>query len=277
MPVNAGPEYSAAEKKYLAARNKEEKIAALENMIRKAPKHKGTEHLLADLRKRLKKLKSEAGGKASAKQKFSIRKDGAAQICIVGLTNSGKSTLLNKLTNARTKVANYPYTTKDPIVGMMNYNDVQLQIIEIPSTFTSELISIIMTCDEIIAIVDKNSKDDQWKILNAIFLKNNINQNKVIWLWTNKDDLDIDSLKEKIWNVLKLIRVYTKSPSKPKKLPAIALNPGSTIQNLAERIHRDFLKDFKFARVFNDTKFSGQKVGLDYRLKDMDVVEIHTD
>ena len=276
MPINAGPEYFAAEQRYLTAKSKEDRILALEEMIRALPKHKGTEHLVAELRKRLKKFKSEASSKASQKPRFSIRKQGAAQVCIVGLTNSGKSTLLNKLTKADAEIADHPYTTKEPAVGMMEYKDVQIQVVEIPSTFEPELISILHTTDEIIAIVDGTVKEDQWKILNAIFSNNNIKQGNIVWLWAKKDDVDIEDLKNKIWKGLKLITVYTKSPGREKDLPGIALRPGSTVKDLAERIHNDFLKSFKFARIFNSTKFSGQKVGLDYRIQDKDAIEIHT-
>jgi ribosome-interacting GTPase 1 len=69
--------------------------------------------------------------------------------------------------------------------------------------------------------------------------------------------------------------VYTKEPGKPKAVPPIVLKPGSTVEDVAKRVHKDFLKNFKFARIFNDTKFSGQKVGLDYKLKNNDIVEIH--
>src|SRR3989304_3155798 len=107
MPVNAGPEYFIAEKKYLQAKTKEEKVAALEEMIRTVPKHKGAEHLLAQLKKRLSNLKSKKSGKTSASQKFSLRKEGAAQICIFGFTQCGKSTLLNATTNVKTKIGDH--------------------------------------------------------------------------------------------------------------------------------------------------------------------------
>src|SRR3989338_10173394 len=113
MPTNQGPEYFAAEEKYSKARTREEKIFCLQEMIRTSVKHKGTERLLADLRKRLSKLKRELAveRKKSHRPSFIIRKEGAARISIIGLTNSGKSTLLNSLTNTDVKVAEYPYTT----------------------------------------------------------------------------------------------------------------------------------------------------------------------
>jgi len=291
MPVNAGPEYFAAEKKYHRAKSKEEKIEALEEMIRALPKHKGAENLLAQFRRRLAKLKKQTTTKATAKPKFSIRKEGAAQICIIGLTNSGKSSLLKALTRANVEIADYPYTTKKPEVGMMDFGDIQLQLIEIPSTFDLDVISLLHTCDEILVLLDATQDiHKQKEELDKILSKNKLKNKKTIWVLNKaetertdltmmnisaKEQIGIEKLKEKIWDGLSLIRVYTKSPRKPKDLPALALPKNSTIKEVAKHLHKDFLKNFKFARVFNSSKFSGQKVGLEYKLNDLDVVEIH--
>ncbi len=295
MPVNAGPEYFAAEKRYSEARHVDDKIAALKDMIRYAPKHKGAENLLADLRKRLAKLKREAvvERKKSHKPKFTIRKEGAAQVCIIGLTNSGKSTLLNVLTNAKAEVAEYPYTTKEPHVGMMLYNDLHFQLIEIPSSFDRDSLGFLHSSDLIIILLDatQNTEEQKIKLLNilkvnrllhkkVVFAKN---KSKVCGLDQSivcidaQSKVGLDELKEKIWENLDLIKVYTKSPRKPKDIPALALEKGSTIEDLAKEIHKDFLRTFKFAKIFNSTKFSGKKVGLEYKLHNNDVVEIHAD
>ncbi|MEK6909697.1 MAG: GTPase [Candidatus Aenigmatarchaeota archaeon] len=295
MPVNAGPEYFGAEKRYSQARTTEEKINALQEMIRTAPKHKAAEHLLADLRKRLSKLKKEAliERRKSHKPKFVIRKKGAAQICIIGLTNSGKSTLLNSLTNAHVRIAEYPYTTKEPQVGMMIYNDLQFQLIEIPSSFNSESLGLLHSCDLIIVVLDATQKidkqkDELMKILKqnrldskkTVFVKN---KSKVCGLDQNVICIDaqaragLGELKESIWKSSNLIKVYTKSPNKPKDIPAIGLEKDSTVEDLAGEIHKDFVTTFKFARIYNSTRFSGKKVGLEYKLQDNDVVEIHAE
>lgn len=289
MPVNAGPEYFVAEKKYLEAKSKEEKIKALEEMIRTLPKHKGSSHLLAQLKHRLKKLKEEKTIKATAKPKFSIRKEGAAQVCIIGLTNSGKSSLLKALTAANVEIADYPYTTKKPAVGMMNFGDVQMQLIEIPSTFDSDFMSVLHTCDLILILIDSTQDiDRQTEQLTKILDKL---ENKKILFTFNKSDIKkidqdlsisakekigLEKLKEEIWNRLDLIRVYTKSPGKPKVIPPVTLQKDASVRDVAKSIHKDFLKNFSFARIFNSSPFSGQKVGLDFKLKDLDVVEIHT-
>ncbi len=269
MPVNAGPEYFLAEKKFLEARTKEEKIQALEEMIKVLPKHKGAHNLLAQLKKRLSILKKESVSKTSSKPRFSIRKEGSGQVCIIGPTQSGKSTLLNSLTNSNARIGSHPYTTKKPEVGMMFYGGVQIQLIEIPSMFDPESLSLVRGSDLMLALV--NSEDDKRDAENLI-ARNRLNDKTVIFI-SRKTDLE--KIKEKIWSGLGLIRVYTKSPGKEKDLPPITFRPGSTIKDVVLSVHKDFLKNFKFARVFNDTKFSGQKVGLDYKLKDLDVVEIH--
>jgi ribosome-interacting GTPase 1 len=175
---------------------------------------------------------------------------------------------------------------------MMKFGDVQIQLVEIPATFDPESMSIIYTCDEILVLldgsedVDKQEKEirkilDGMNLLNKKMLfvvnKSDLKQLKSKYLQISaKDKTGLEELKEKIWSGLGLIRVYTKSPGKPKVIPPITLSIGSTVRNVAENVHKDFLKDFKFARVFNNTKFSGSPVGLDYKLKDLDVVEIHT-
>ncbi|MBI4894441.1 MAG: 50S ribosome-binding GTPase [Candidatus Aenigmarchaeota archaeon] len=292
MPVNAGPEYGIAERRFQEAKTKEQKIAALEEMIRTLPKHKGTDHMLAQLRKRLARLRdeAEAASKSGKSTGVGLRKEGAAQVCMIGPTQSGKSTLLNSLSNAQVKVSDHAFTTKKPNVGMMFYGDVPIQVIEIPSTFDAQYLSIARTCDLILVLLDstqdvtkqeaaiKKLLDDKAITVQTIFVRNKrfVERSKYINV-SAKDGFGLDGLKDLIWKKLNLIRVYTKSPNGKKQLPPVAMRPGSTVRQLTSNIHKEFLKTFMFARVFNETKYSGQKVGLDYVLKDMDVVEIHTE
>lgn len=292
MPINAGPEYSVAERKFHAAKTKEQKIDALEEMIRTLPKHKGTDHMLAQLRKRLARLKeeAEAASKSGARAGFSLRKEGSAQVCVIGPTQSGKSTLMNALTNAKAEVGDHAFTTKEPSVGMMFYGDVPIQVIEIPSTFDREYMSLARTSDLIIVLLDatrdaiqqenemRKVLDDRAIRVQTMFVRNKryVGRSKYFNI-SAKDGKGLDALKDMIWSRLGLIRVYTKSPRGKKELPPVTMKPGSTVKDLTNKVHKDFLKKFRFARVFNDTRYSGQKVGLDYVLRDFDVVEIHTD
>jgi hypothetical protein len=276
MPINATAEYYAAEKKFLEARSREEKIKYLEEMIKELPKHKGTSNLLSQLKHRLARLKKETSTKAKSRPRFTIRKEGAGQVCIIGLTNSGKSTLLKKLTGVDVEIADYPYTTKLPEVGMMFYADVQIQMIEVPSTFDSDSISILHSCDAIVCLLDTTKDmDEQKKDLIDILIQNRLGNKNIIFFKT-KTDSDVEQLKKEIWESFSLIRVYTKPPGKKPIIPPITLHKNATIKDMAKEVHKDFLKNFHFARVFDDSPFSGQKVGLNYKLKDKDIVEIHT-
>jgi uncharacterized protein len=133
MTTNAGPEYREAEVRFRAAVTPQEKLAALEEMLRLAPKHKGTEKLCADLKTRISKLKQEPKSKAGAHgTSHKIVREGAGQVALLGPPNSGKSTLVAALTHARPEVAPYPMTTLKATPGMMPFEDVAFQLVDLP-------------------------------------------------------------------------------------------------------------------------------------------------
>lgn len=133
MTTNAGPEYREAEARFRAAVTPQEKLAALEEMLRLVPKHKGTEKLCADLKSRISKLKQEPKGKGGAKgASHKIVREGAGQVILVGPPNSGKSSLVATLTHARPDVAPYPMTTLKATPGMMAFEDVAFQLVDLP-------------------------------------------------------------------------------------------------------------------------------------------------
>jgi len=283
MPINAGPEYYLAEEKYLKAKTKEEKILALEEMIRELPKHKGTEKLLAQLKRKLAKLKTQEG----KRKKFvgeRIEKTGDAQICIVGETNSGKSSLLKELTGKNVEISEKRYTTTKPEIAVLDYGGAKLQLIEIPSTFENIYTSLLNTCDLILALYT-NTKEketlsnllERKKVLSkTIFVlsKSDLSNKKTNLFVSTKTKKGLENLKKTIWDKLKLIRVYTKTNNKIEKIPVV-LKEGSTVKDLALEIHKDFFENFKFARISDNTNFI-KKVGLKYKLKEGDIVEIHS-
>jgi ribosome-interacting GTPase 1 len=133
MPANLPPQYYDAEKRYRAARTPEDKIEALETMLAIMPRHKGTDHLYGDLRRRIAKLTEEAERKAAtSRTSFYIRKEGAGQIALVGLPNTGKSQLLAAVTDALPEIGDYPFTTKSPNIGMMKFENIQIQMVDTP-------------------------------------------------------------------------------------------------------------------------------------------------
>lgn len=134
MPANLTAQYRSAEALLKAAVTREERIAALEEMLRAIPKHKGTEKMQADLRARISKLKKEpaarkAGGRGASHR---IPHEGAGQVVLVGAPNAGKSALVAHLTAAHPEVADYPMTTREATPGMMKYGDVAFQLVDLP-------------------------------------------------------------------------------------------------------------------------------------------------
>ncbi len=185
MPVNAGPDFIKAEEKYHSASSKEEKLAALTEMLRTVPKHKGSENVrkefttkIAKLRDEIEKEKKVGGKKGSGGPSINIKKDGDAQIAIIGLPNSGKSTFLNRLTDAQTPVAPYPFTTTIPVAGMMKYKGALLQLVEMPALVQgssegkangTQILSAIRNTDAIIilALNDEEKKTIIKELENA--------------------------------------------------------------------------------------------------------------
>lgn len=275
MATNPGYEYINALKKYHEARTIDEKLKALHEMLKTAPKHKGAENLLADIKSKIAKYKRTIEREAKQRKgasKFSIKKEGAATICLVGTTNSGKSTLLKKLTNANPEIAQYPFTTKKPEVGTLDYNGIKLQIIEIPSIVKNfrdtknglAFLSIIRMSD-LIVLMFNNFKEK--KIIEEELY--DIDIQRIIF--KNQQNISYE-----IWSNLGLIKVYTKQPGKDKEYPPLALKKGSTVRELAEHVHKDFIKKFKFARIWGKSvKFNSQRVGMDHILEDDDIVELH--
>jgi uncharacterized protein len=134
MPANLTPDFVKARQKLRQAKSPEEKLAALEEMLQTIPKHKGTDHMQADIKRRMAKVRETAGqskkGKSSSYEH--IPREGAGQVVLIGPPNAGKSTLLSALTNAKPDVAPYPFSTLTPVPGMMSFEDVSIQLIDLP-------------------------------------------------------------------------------------------------------------------------------------------------
>jgi ribosome-interacting GTPase 1 len=167
MPANLPPEYIEAELRFRAAKSPEEKLAILRELMALVPKHKGTEKLRVELKRKWTKLQEEVqhqqkkqkGGRGPGYDH--IEREGAGQIALVGLPNCGKSSLLAAVTNAKPEIAEYPFSTFRPTVGMMPFEDVQLQLVDLPpvSEFTEPWVySIIRQCDLVALLVDLSSE-----------------------------------------------------------------------------------------------------------------------
>lgn len=326
MPANLPPHYFEAEKQFRAAKTASQKIAALEEMLSIMPKHKGTDHLRADLRRRIAKL-TQASDKKAATQRASmvIQKEGAAQVVVVGPPNSGKSQLVASVTNAPTTVAEYTFTTYTAIPGMMEFENIQIQLIDtppltyqsteswLPSTLMradallvvvdlsddplDQLEAIIARLQELrIKIVDSKTEDEQQGTLRykkALIIGNKIDmvqssqnlkalQNEYadqlpVVAISAREGTGLKELRLSIFQMLDIIRVYTKVPGgKPDFNDPIILECGSTLEDAAEEVHKDFKAKLKFARVWGSGKHDGVMVKRDHILADGDIIELHT-
>ena len=166
MPANLTPDYLAADKRFKEATTSEARLDALEEMLRTIPKHKGTEKMQADLKRRLARLREETQrrkGAARARPFYQVDREGAGQIALLGAPNSGKSSILAALTNATPEVADYPFSTRIPLSGMAAYEDVQIQLVDLPpiSEESAEgwLYAMIRNADGALAVVDLADQD----------------------------------------------------------------------------------------------------------------------
>jgi len=136
MPANLSPEYKNAEAAFKKARDPKERLDCLREMLRTIPKHKGTEHLQADIKTRIKHLTDELAGPKKGGGRTGplhvVRPEGAAQIALVGPPNTGKSTLHDKLTGSHAEVGPYPFTTQEPLPGMLAFEDINIQLVDLP-------------------------------------------------------------------------------------------------------------------------------------------------
>lgn len=293
MPINASYEFLKLQKEFTCANTKEEKIKILGMMLRESPKHKGSENLNAQLRRRLSKLKKELDKERHSKKgkgkKSSIRKEGDFQIVLVGLPNSGKSYILNKLTNASPKIASYPFTTTKPEQGMWLYGGCEIQIIELPAlTLNSKKdnfqIGFIKNSDFVCLIV--RSKKEGESIYGEI---KHLNFNGCL-INNSKKDLsgahiplkkinfneDIKNFKKNLFNELGLIKIYSKEPGKEISKKPIVFKEEPSVKQVAEKIHKDYVGKFKMAKIYGiSVKFQGQEVGLNHKLKDGDSIVIY--
>ncbi|RZN57871.1 MAG: GTP-binding protein [Candidatus Methanomethylicota archaeon] len=379
MPTNLPPQAKAAERKYIEAKTLPEKIKYLQEFLSLIPEHKGTEKMRAYLRRRLAQLKEELEEQKKRKtgkgmDRFSIKKEGAAQIAIIGMTKSGKSSLLTKLTNAKSEISDHEFTTKIPIPGMLQYEDIQFQLIDTPAIYEGmengtlglRTLNLIRNCDGLIILLDgsnpinqynvivkelenagiiiekkdnkieievKNANGIQIKCIGKIncnieevkkLLRDNGIRNALIKVFgevnledfkeaikqtkiykpslilinkidkypnaveefkkiINKDVIGISIITGEglsligraLFNMLGIIRVYTKEPNGEIAKKPIVVPIGTKVIDIAKIIHSQFYKNFKYAKVWGaSVNYNGERVGAEHILADKDIVEI---
>jgi len=204
MPVNLPPQYHQKESELKTAKTLEEKISILEELLAIMPKHKSSEKLQALLKTKIAKYRKviEKGHQIARRTTIPIiKREGAGQLAICGPTNSGKSTLLSVITKAKPQIADYPYTTKLPLPGMMPYSDINIQLLDTPSLspeFSENWMGdILRKTDALLFIFDISSDtiiedmDGSMKVLEKFRIKDEQQfsfAKNILWI-ANKIDL----------------------------------------------------------------------------------------
>ena len=312
MPANLTPQYMEAERRFKEAGSVQEKIAAVEEMMSTIPRHKGTEKLQAELKKKMSALRkeSETQKKSGGRRDFFVvDREGARQLALVGSPNAGKSQLLRDLTNATPEVADYPYTTRTPIPGMMVFENVRLQLVDLPPIspeYTESWVAqVIRNADAVLWIVDVSDDDvlerldetQKWlaeaKVdlgkMHVLMVGNKTNAagtderaSIVREIYQDRFPFvlrtdDLEGFKKLVYDFLDVVRVYTKVPGKkPDFSDPYVVPRGSTVLDVAEKVHRDFVVNLKYARLWSHGKPEGIMVPRDFVINEGDVLELHT-
>ncbi len=329
MPANLPPQYSKAEDEFRKATNPTDRLEKLREMYRLLPKHKGTEKLQSDLKKRISRTRDELEGARTAGKKagvsYRVPREGAGQIVLVGAPNAGKSAMLAAVTNARPEVAAYPFTTRAPQPGIMHWLDVPVQLVDLPP-ISAEFFepwenSLIRSADAALLLADLSSDDvadatetvlgrlgevhtelvgtlpddagdETVQEVKTVLVASKTDapgaadRLEVIREWFSprfpilpisvEQGEGLDALRRATYDLLGVLRIYTKIPGKPvDRSKPVTVPVGSTVLDLASEIHRDFAETLKFARIWGTGVFEGQTVKRDHELHDADVVELH--
>jgi len=270
--------------------------------------------------RQLEALKAETQFKPKQKghqyDPFQIPRSGDGRVVLFGLSNVGKSTLMNAITNTNVKTSEFLHTTKTALAGTCEYNNIKIQIIDVPGfldfkedwMISRQILKIARTCDAILLVIDlsldidqqyfflmeqlKNiglpeTEDSLYK-LAIIATKGDLARSKrnftllkertslPIHPISIKNEKSLEKLKEYLFDVLEVMRIYTKPPRREADYTQPFILPiGTTVGELAEKIHKDFIKLFRYARIWGSSvEFPGQQVGMEHVLVDTDVVEI---
>jgi len=313
MPANLTPDYHRAEDRFRLSKTVEDKIEALEEMLRVVPKHKGTDGLQADIKARLAKLKRQPQSKAGrVAHSHLIPREGAGQIALVGPPNTGKSSLVAGLTHAKPEVAAYPFTTREATPGMMRFEDIAFQLVDLPPlnddhvepwvfdmARRADLLWIVVTVENAVDGLELTRRVLASKGIEIEAVKRALVVTTGIDREGGEEDVaivdelldhrwpltpvsvvtgsGIDELARRTFAALSIVRVYTKQPGKPADRAApFTLPSGATVGELAARVHKDLAASMKHARLWGPSAFDGQVVHADHVLVEGDVVEIHS-
>ncbi len=312
MSANLSPEYLAAEQEFKDAQTHEQKLAALERMLSTVPKHKGTEKLQADIKRRLARMRKESQKKSGPRQRpfWLVKREGAGQVVLIGPPNSGKSRLVAAVTHAHPEIAGYPFTTRVPAPGMMTVQNVQIQLVDLPpisSDFVENWMpQVIRTADLGVLVVDPRVVGvlEELEFIVAYLQDHRLTVPRL--LVAQKADVagaeadlqamaelygdrfeylpvsadtgrNLDVFGQRLYDALGIVRFYSKPPGKPADFSKpYVVRRGDTVVDAARAVHKDFAERMKFTRLYHrDEEQSGLKVERTHVVEDEDIFEFH--
>ena len=333
MPTNVTPAYKKAEEEFREARDSKERLVALRAMLRTIPKHKGTEHLQAGIKTKIKELTEELAaprkGRTRGGPVYTTRPEGAGQIALLGPPNSGKSSLHDALTGSGASTGPYPFTTQHPQPGMVAVEDIGIQLIDLPPLASEyplpwignalqpadgallvidlSLADCVTAVDEVIRLLAErrvyltgkwprglappSDLDDPFaKLLPTVLvaaqaeLIEDVEEEAAVLL--ELLDLELPVLEASVvdqqyahigpwlFDALGVVRVYTESAAQKRDDRPYTIRRGQTLADVAAQIHKDFVRDLKYARLIRPG-YPDRRIGRSFPLQDGDRIEIH--
>lgn len=300
--------FAQVAKRRLAGKEGKDRIREVRALIAELPDYRNGPY--ADLRKSLLGEIEDTRVRSNAVQRDSIavRREGAAQIALVGPPNVGKSSVLQALSEIQIKTGDYPFTTLRPVPALTRVHGVLVQLVEIPGLIGGAsddkgggraLLGVLRSADAIVYCARASHDPDELAtVMNEVEIAGI--DKPAILAATRADEatadeitrvreafpelamvpvsvLDpesLDSLRDHIWRMTGLIRVFLRNNGSTSAAP-LALAVGATVADVADSVHHDLGASFTAARIWGPSaRFEGQRVGREHVVADADTVEI---
>jgi len=300
--------FAQVAKRRLTGKEGRERIREVRALLAELPDYRNGPY--ADLRKWLTSEIEDTRVRSSAvhRDSIAVRREGAAQIALVGPPNVGKSSLLQALSEIQIKTGDYPFTTLRPVPALTRIGGVLVQLVEIPGLIegASEdrgggraLLGVLRSVDAIIFCCRADADPSELEVVRAEIAASGIE--KPAFLAATRadeagpshlarlasafpdlelvvvsvlDEASLEAFRSAAWRLTGLLRVRLRNNGAVDPEP-VALEPGATVADVADWVHHDLAASFTGARIWGrSARFEGQRVGRDHAVEDGDVVEI---
>jgi small GTP-binding protein len=294
-------------KRRLVGKEGGERIKELRTILAELPGYKNGPY--ADIRKWVSAQieESRVRKKVVHRDSIAVRREGVAQIALVGPPNAGKSSLLQALSNIQIKTGDYAFTTTRPVPAVTRIRGVLVQLVEIPGLIEGAsddrgggraLLGVLRGADAMVLCQDATATLDDLRAVRAELEAAGIDKPALIAVTkldeaapqrvaeisqqlglpavgvSVLDDASLDRFRDAVWQLTGLIRIFLRSPGLGDA-EAHALSPGATVVDAARLVHKDLAETCAGAHVSGPSaKFDHQRVGRDHVLADDDTVEI---